>query len=116
MQYYGAPLKNDAILRRATKKRCNITSARSQVRGHKNTNIALFRGSHKNRCKSMRHYKNDAILRRATKKRCNITRALKNDAIYGAPLKNDAILRRDTKNDAILRRDTKKRCNITARH
>jgi hypothetical protein len=58
-----ATLKNDAILRRDTKKRCNITSARSQVRGHKNTKYRYLGGRHKNRCKSMRHYK----------KRCNIT-------------------------------------------
>jgi hypothetical protein len=64
MQYYGATLKNDAILQRAlkndailratlkndailrrdTKKRCNITSARSQVRGHKNTQISHYLG------------------------------------------------------------------------
>jgi hypothetical protein len=52
MQYYGATLKNDAILRRDTKKRCNITSARSQVRGHKNTQISHYLGGdHNNRCK-----------------------------------------------------------------
>jgi hypothetical protein len=51
----GATLKNDAILRRDTKKRCNITrdtkkrcnitSARSQVRGHKNTQISHYLGA-----------------------------------------------------------------------
>jgi hypothetical protein len=62
MQYYGATLKNDAILRatlkndailrRDTKKRCNITSARSQVRGHKNTQISHYLGgARNNRCK-----------------------------------------------------------------
>jgi hypothetical protein len=78
MQYYGATLKNDAILKkrcnitrdtkkrcnitrdtkkrcnitRDTKKRCNITSARSQVRGHKNTQISHYLGGdHNNRCK-----------------------------------------------------------------
>jgi hypothetical protein len=52
MQYYGATLKNDAILRRDTKKRCNITSARSQVRGHKNTQISHYLGGDRNnRCK-----------------------------------------------------------------
>jgi hypothetical protein len=66
--------KNDAILRRDTKKRCNITSARSQVRGHKNTQISHYLGviikSMQNRCDII---KNDAILQRDTKKRCNIT-------------------------------------------
>jgi hypothetical protein len=67
-------IKNDAILLRDTKKRCNITSARSQVRGHKNTQISHYLGGdHKIDAKSMRHYKNDAILLRDTKKRCNIT-------------------------------------------
>jgi hypothetical protein len=62
MQYYGATLKNDAILQRDTKKRCNITrdtkkrcnitSARSQVRGHKNTQISHYLGgARNNRCK-----------------------------------------------------------------
>jgi hypothetical protein len=87
MQYYSATLKNDAILQRDTKKRCNITSARSQVRGHKNTQISHYLGVIiKIDAKSMRHLKNDAILQRDTKKRCNITAR------------------------------TKKRCNITARH
>jgi hypothetical protein len=58
MQYYGATLKNDAILRRATKKRCNITSARSQVRGHKNTQISHYLGVRVIiDAKSMRHIK-----------------------------------------------------------
>jgi hypothetical protein len=37
MQYYSAAIKNDAILQRAIKKRCNIL-----VRGHKiSQNIAI---------------------------------------------------------------------------
>jgi hypothetical protein len=67
MQYYGATLKNDAILLRDTKKRCNITGASHSK------NDAILSATLKNDAILRATLKNDAILRRDTKKRCNIT-------------------------------------------
>jgi hypothetical protein len=71
IQYRCALLKNDAIF-----------SARSQVRGHKNTKISSYLGCARNnlgtRCDII---KNDAISMRNIKKRCKSMLLLKNDAI-----------------------------------
>jgi hypothetical protein len=102
MQYYGATLKNDAILVRAIKKRCNI-SARIKndailVRALKNDAIHLvIKGSMGSRPRSV---SGSAGGVRGHKVRGHKNR--KNAHNRGVRLINDATSMHIAKNDAIL--------------